>query len=95
MASSTRSAGEPPAIVWFRDDLRLSDNPALTEAAAGGAPLIALYVLDEAAMGDWRPGAAARWWLHHSLSSLAADLAALGVPFILRRGSAEIALPQG
>ena len=93
MASSTRSAGEPPAIVWFRDDLRLSDNPALTEAAASGAPLVALYMLDEAAMGDWRPGAASRWWLHHSLSSLAADLAARGVPLVLRRGAAEIALP--
>jgi deoxyribodipyrimidine photo-lyase len=93
MASSTRSAGEPPAIVWFRDDLRLSDNPALSEAAASGAPLVAFYVLDEAAMGDWRPGGASRWWLHHSLSSLAGDLAARGVPFVLRRGAAEIALP--
>ena len=93
MASSTRSAGEFPAIVWFRDDLRLSDNPALVEAAAGGTPLVALYVLDEAAMGDWRPGGASRWWLHHSLSSLAADLAACGVPLVLRRGAAEIALP--
>jgi deoxyribodipyrimidine photo-lyase len=65
MASSTQSAGETPAIVWFRDDLRLSDNPALTEATASGAPLVALYVLDDAAMGAWRLGAASRWWLHH------------------------------
>ncbi|MFY9655943.1 MAG: deoxyribodipyrimidine photo-lyase [Methylocystis sp.] len=93
MASSTRSADEPPAIVWFRDDLRLSDNPALTEAAASGVPLVALYVLDDAAMGDWRPGGASRWWLHLSLSSLAADLAACGVPLVLRRGAAEIVLP--
>ncbi len=50
-------------------------------------------MLDEAAMGDWRLGAASRWWLHHSLSSLAADLAARGVPLVLRRGAAEIALP--
>ena len=92
MASSTRSAGEPAAIVWFRDDLRLSDNPALSEAAASGAPLLALYVLDEAAMGDWRLGAASRWWLHHSLSSLASDLFARGVPLVLRRGPADMAL---
>ena len=92
MASSTRSAGEPPAIVWFRDDLRLSDNPALTEAAAGGEPLVALYVLDDAAMGAWRPGAASRWWLHHALTSLAADLATRGVPLVLRRGAADVAL---
>ena len=39
---------EGPALVWFRTDLRLADNPALTVAAASGAPLIGLYVLDEA-----------------------------------------------
>jgi deoxyribodipyrimidine photo-lyase len=92
MASSTQSAGETPAIVWFRDDLRLSDNPALTEATASGAPLVALYVLDDAAMGAWRLGTASRWWLHHSLSSLAADLGARGVPLVLRRGSGDVAL---
>ncbi len=92
MASSTRSADEPPAVVWFRDDLRLSDNPALTEAAASGAPLVALYVLDEAAMGKWRLGGASRWWLHHSLTRVAADLAARGVPLVLRRGAADMAL---
>ena len=92
MASSTRSAGETPAIVWFRDDLRLSDNPALAAAAASGAPLVAFYGLDDAAMGEWRLGAASRWWLHHSLTSLAADLAARGVPLVLRRGPADVAL---
>jgi deoxyribodipyrimidine photo-lyase len=92
MASSTRSAGETPAIVWFRDDLRLADNPALAAAAESGAPLVALYVLDDAAMGAWRPGGASRWWLHHSLTSVAAELAAHGVPLVLRRGAADIAL---
>ena len=29
-----------PIIVWFRQDLRLSDNPALHAAAATGAPLM-------------------------------------------------------
>ena len=73
MASSTQSAGDAPAIVWFRDDLRLSDNPALAAAAESGAPLVGLYVLDDAAMGEWRLGAASRWWLHYSLASLAGD----------------------
>jgi len=81
-----------PAIVWFRRDLRLFDNPALGAAAASGAPLIALYVLDEPAMAAWRPGAASRWRLHHSLASLARDLAALGVCLVLRRGAADLAL---
>jgi len=36
----------PPAIVWFRQDLRLADNPALTAAAASGQPLLPVYILD-------------------------------------------------
>ncbi len=87
-----QSADDATAIIWFRDDLRLSDNPALTEAAASGAPLVAVYALDDAAMGEWRLGAASHWWLHHSLKGLAADLAARGVTLILRRGPADVAL---
>jgi len=81
-----------PAIVWFRRDLRLADNPALAAAGAAGAPLIALYVLDEPAMGAWGPGGASRWWLHHSLDSLSRDLASRGVELTLRRGAADLAL---
>ena len=83
-----------PAIVWFRDDLRLSDNPALGAAAATGAPIIALYILDEAAMGAWRPGGASRWWLHHSLAALSRDLAGHGVRLVLRRGAADLVLEE-
>jgi deoxyribodipyrimidine photo-lyase len=95
MASSTRTdkqATTAPAIVWFRNDLRLDDNPALDAAARSGAPVVALYVLDDESAGDWRMGAASRWWLHHSLDAFAADLAKLGVPLTLRRGRAEFAL---
>ena len=75
-----------PVVVWFRSDLRLSDNPALDAACATGAPLILVYVLDETVPG--RPaGGASRWWLDKSLKSLASDIAALGGRLILRRGS--------
>ena len=77
---------EPPAIVWFRSDLRLGDHPALTAAAAGGRPVAAVFILDDSAPGRWRLGGAARWWLHHSLSRLAADLRARGGHLLLRRG---------
>ena len=76
-----------PTVVWFRDDLRLADNPALTAAAARG-PVVALFVLDEESPGIRPLGGAARWWLHHSLASLQARLAAHGVPLVLRRGAA-------
>ncbi|NJO54192.1 MAG: deoxyribodipyrimidine photo-lyase, partial [Bacteroidales bacterium] len=59
-----------PAVVWFRDDLRLSDNPALTAAAGSGRPIIGLYVLDETGNGSRPLGAAARWWLAGSLRAL-------------------------
>ncbi|MBL6079869.1 deoxyribodipyrimidine photo-lyase [Belnapia sp. T18] len=80
-----------PALLWFRQDLRLADNPAL--AAAAERPLLPVYVLDDAAAGRWAPGGAARWWLHHSLAALAGALAARGAPLLLVRGRAEIVIP--
>ena len=74
-----------PVIVWFRQDLRLSDNPALHAAAQSGAPLVCLYILDESAPGAWTMGGAARWWLHHSLTALGKGL---GGNLVLRRGEA-------
>jgi deoxyribodipyrimidine photo-lyase len=74
------------AIVWFRNDLRLADHPALDAAMRSGRRIIALYVLDDESAGDWRMGAASRWWLHHSLTALANDLAGYGVALTLRRG---------
>ena len=63
-----------PSLVWFRDDLRLADNPALRAAVDRGAPVVALFVLDEESPGFRALGGAARWWLHHSLESLSARL---------------------
>ncbi|MGF1624316.1 MAG: cryptochrome/photolyase family protein [Alphaproteobacteria bacterium] len=84
------SQARRPALVWFRRDLRLADNPALTAAAATGRPLVALYALDGVTAGRWAPGAASRWWLHHSLDALARDLAGRGVRLVLRRGDPAI-----
>jgi deoxyribodipyrimidine photo-lyase len=78
----------PVSIVWFRNDLRLSDHAALGAAAEGGHAVLPVYVLDEGAAGPWAPGGAARWWLNHSLEALSGGLRRFGVPLILRRGSA-------
>lgn len=56
---------EAIAIHWFRQDLRLSDNPALTLAARHGN-VLPVYILDD----EQVTGSASRWWLHHSLESL-------------------------
>ena len=74
-------------IHWFRQDLRLSDNPALLHAAARGA-VIPVFVLDETAAPNGRPpGAASRWWLHQSLERLSAALGGLAV---MRGDPAEV-----
>jgi deoxyribodipyrimidine photo-lyase len=82
---------DTPALLWFRQDLRLSDNPALH--AVAGRPVLPVFVLDDAAAGAWAPGAASRWWLHRSLAALGTDLAARGAPLLLLRGRAEIIIP--
>ncbi|MEM9603142.1 MAG: deoxyribodipyrimidine photo-lyase [Pseudomonadota bacterium] len=57
------------SLHWFRQDLRLQDNPALTAAAAADE-VLCVYVLDERNAGGWALGGASRWWLHHSLQAL-------------------------
>ena len=82
-----------PLVVWFRQDLRLNDNPALSMAAASGRPLIALYIL-ETTDHDWSLGGASRWWLHHSLARLHESLdKQYGLQLILRRGKPAQILP--
>ena len=80
-----------PCIVWFRDDLRLSDHPALHAASKAGAPVIGLYVLDEQSDARRGPGArplggAARWWLARSLRALQQSLKSTGSSLVLRQG---------
>jgi deoxyribodipyrimidine photo-lyase len=56
-------------IHWFRKDLRLSDNPALYNAASSGV-VLPIYILDDINSGVFKMGSASRCWLHHSLKSL-------------------------
>jgi len=72
------SAADAPALVWFRDDLRLADQPALHAAAASGRALICLYIFDAGRSEGRALGAAVRWWLHHSLTAHAAALEKIG-----------------
>jgi deoxyribodipyrimidine photo-lyase len=57
------------AIAWFRQDLRIHDNPALAAAAEHDA-LLPIYILDDENAGDWAMGGASRTWLHQSLAAL-------------------------
>ncbi|MDH4048384.1 MAG: DNA photolyase family protein [Gammaproteobacteria bacterium] len=67
-------ASQKPVILWFRQDLRIADNPALNAAHACGAPVLPIFVQDDVNAGDWAPGGASRWWLHQSLSALNSEM---------------------
>lgn len=75
----------PPILLWFRRDLRLSDHPALSEAAATGRPVLAVFILDEVVEGL---GAAPKWRLGLGVERFAARLQQIGARLILRRGPA-------
>lgn len=75
-----------PTLLWFRQDLRFADQPALAAACSEG-PVVPVYVLDDDSPGDRKMGAAQRWWLHHSLEALGEALKAKGAPLVLRRGN--------
>jgi deoxyribodipyrimidine photo-lyase len=96
-AKTAPSGGEKPtgapALVWFRDDLRVGDNPALDAAAKSGRPVLAVYIFDEVSEGVRPIGAAQKWMLHQGLAALTGKLQALGVKLILRSGPAGDVLP--
>ena len=76
------------AVLWFRQDLRLADLPALCAAHRDAQPLAPIYVRDDHAAGQWAPGGASRWWLHHSLRSLQGSIRQGGGALTLRAGDA-------
>lgn len=82
------------ALLWFRQDLRLDDNPALAAVLRRGGPVIPVHILDPDGEGGWPPGGAGRWWLHHSLAALAGALAERGSRLILRHGPAATVLDE-
>jgi deoxyribodipyrimidine photo-lyase len=71
-------------LVWFRQDLRIADNPALIAAIEARDPIIPIFIHAPAEEGPWPPGGAARWWLHHSLKELQENLAACGSRLCIR-----------
>ena len=87
----TTEADDRPVILWFRQDLRLADNPALVHAVETGRPVLPVFILDR--NPALRPtGAASLWWLDKSLRALDASLRDRGSRLILRRGDSEAEL---
>ena len=74
------------ALVWMRRDLRVDDNPALDAACERCELVVPVYLHAPEEEAPWSPGAASRWWLHHSLQALSLRLRALGSALIIRHG---------
>ena len=79
------------ALVWLRRDLRLTDNAALAHALDTAERVVPVYVHMPDGFSNWSPGAASRWWLHHSLAALDASIAKLGSRLVIRRAGSELA----
>lgn len=82
------------AIVWLRRDLRIDDSPALNHALAESERVIPLYIHAPEEESPWQPGAASRWWLHHSLKALEASLRRRGSGLVIRRGASGAVLRE-
>jgi deoxyribodipyrimidine photo-lyase len=74
------------SLVWFHNDFRMADNPALRAAARRKNPLICLFVWNPDASGYAKPGAASRWWLHHSIQHLSTALKQAGNQLMIQVG---------
>jgi deoxyribodipyrimidine photo-lyase len=81
-------------IVWFRNDLRLDDQPAVAFAGAASEPVVPVFCWHPEGAGRWAPGGASRWWLDRSLRSLEASLSAIGSRLVLRTQDPAVALVE-
>lgn len=81
------------SILWFRQDLRLDDNPALEAALQTGQSIIPVYIM-EPGMHNWAPGAASQWWLHHSLLALRQSLRERGSDLLIIKDGAQQQINQ-
>jgi deoxyribodipyrimidine photo-lyase len=75
------------AIFWFRQDLRLEDNPGLYQACTNHSEIILLYIQDTP-ISELKKTAQS-WWLHHSLQQLSQSLATHKLQLCLKKGNPE------
>jgi len=81
----TKVHSSSEAVFWFRNDLRLKDNPALQAATKNASITRLIFILDR---NKRELGEAAAWWLHHSLEALSKDIQELGSQIHFFQGEA-------
>lgn len=88
------------AIVWFRNDLRLHDHEALSEALRTADEIIPIYVFDERVwnghthFGFRKQGVFRAQFMLESVEELRNSLRALGSELYIRIGKPEVLLPE-
>jgi deoxyribodipyrimidine photo-lyase len=75
-------SSQPKTVMWFRKDLRLRDNPALTQATKVGS-VVAVYTLCEQQWDIHRVALCQRQFIASQLKHLAQDLAKLNIPLVI------------
>ena len=85
---------KPLALLWLRDDLRLSDHPALTAALQKGYAVLPVYIEEPAGPKRRALGGASKVWLHHALTALNDGLTERGSALVIKRGEASTVLAK-
>lgn len=75
------------SIYWYRQDLRIKNNPALDFALDNSENILPLYILDDSVEIPFREGSASKWWLHHSLINLEKELLKKGAILHIKKGN--------
>ncbi len=81
-------------IVWFRQDLRLTDNPALQKACDECTTVVCVFIDDPLEQTLSQLGEASRVWLHHSLKAFDKSLRSKGSSLVCLTGDSRHALER-
>ena len=81
-------------LIWLKNDLRVSDNPAFIYALKNNLIPIPVFIWAPSEEKPWEPGSATRLWLHNSLKALQDELQNLGLDLIYRLGPSQKALEE-
>ena len=87
------------SIVWFKSDLRISDNEALVKAVKESEEIIPVYIFDEAdyletAFGTKRTGSFRFQFLLESLTDLNEQLISIGSKLLVLKGDTTTVLEE-
>lgn len=78
------------ALVWFRRDLRVYDNPALIAALHAAKTVVPVFIWSPEEEGQFQPGRHTRWWTKHSVRKFGEQLTQIGSRLIIKRSEEAV-----